>query len=300
MVFGQSHSSHSTHSLLKGLLIFMGALSILSTQIHSFFGLISPYQLFGLSTWGLKHGLIWQLISFAFLYPPEERLSIHLLLSVFFNLYLFYVVALSIIQLRGIKEFIQLFFGGILLTGITVSAILLTTAIPALYCAPSTISFLLLTAWMMIDPERQILLFMTIPIRIKWLVLIFLGGQIFIAFANGYLIQFTGYLIPCLYGWLYALFSWELLSPFRFTKRLENALLTMKHRLKNRFKITSGEYIQAEPVSKIYPFHSSKTSREDIFIDACLSKVSKKGTKSLTFYQRMRLKLYAWKNRSKN
>ena len=213
---------------LKWLIFAIATLSFLSTQVKSFFGLIPPFQLFGLSAWGLKHGLVWQLVTFGMLQEPTPELSFSFLISLFFNLYILYTVGLSFIQMKGVKDFIFLFLGGLAFTALGVGAALLSLSSPFIYCSSSALIFIALTSWMMTDPERQLLLFMTIPIKIKWLVLLFFGSQIFVEFANGNIVQFIGLFAPCLYSWLFCVMRWGYHSPLPFLRKIESALMRSK------------------------------------------------------------------------
>lgn len=214
--------------LLKWFLFTIAAFSFLSTQVKSLFGVIPFFPFFGLSLTGLKLGFIWQLLTFGFLYEPGTELSFGFLLSLFFNLYLLYIVGLSLIQTKGMRDFVFLFFGGLCFTGLLVALTLFLTNSPVIYSSSSTLTFLALTAWMMLDPERQLLLFMTIPIKIKWLVLLFFGSQIFVEFMSGNFIQFVGLFTPCVFSWLFSLLRWKTLSPFNFLHPFENLLLRTK------------------------------------------------------------------------
>lgn len=284
--------------LLQWIIILMGAFPLLATQVKSFFGFISPHALFGLSAWGLKHGFVWQLLSYAFLYPHPLSLSFSLLLSLFFNLYLLFFVSLSIITLRSMRDFCFLFFGGLLFTGLSVATLLFTTGAPFVYCSTSSAIFLMLTAWMMIDPERQILLFMTLPIKIKWLALIFFGGQILIEFVNGHFIEFTGLFFPCLYAWLFSILRWEINSPFAFLNRLENSLIRLKHRIGKRWQNSNIQYVNKE--AKVYDFKTGQAIMDDEhFMDVCLSKVSKYGEESLSWKEKLRMRRISKKQMKK-
>ncbi|MDN3504684.1 MAG: hypothetical protein P0S95_03815 [Rhabdochlamydiaceae bacterium] len=284
MSFRPQNSFAAAPNIVKWILIAMGSLTVLSTQITSFFGIISPHELFGLSSFGLKHGMFWQLITFSFLNAPSERLGFGLLLSLFFNLYILFFVSSSLISTHGLKNFCKLFFGGLVASGATVALTLFLTGSPFVYCSPSTMTFLLLTAWMFIDPERQILVFMIIPLKIKWLTLIFFGGQIFIEFANGHLIHFAGLLTPCVFAWMFALFSWETVSPFTVLNRFERKLLGLKRRTK------SFSYAPTT-ASKIFDFETGEAILDDdSFMDFCLSKISRSGKSSLTIKERLRMR----------
>jgi hypothetical protein len=230
---------------LKWLIFSIATLSFVSTQVKSFFGLIPPFQLFGLSTWGLKHGFIWQLLTFGMLQEPSADLTFSFLISLFFNLYILYTTGLALIQIKGLKDFCLLFFGGLAVTGILLGAALFISGSQFSYCSSSVFVFLALTSWMMMDPERQLLLFMTIPIKIKWLVLIFFGSQIFVEFANGNLVEFVSLFTPCLYSWLFCVARWKRHSPIPFLHPVERLLMGIKRSKKgaNIYDFQTGRIV---------------------------------------------------------
>ena len=269
--------------VVKWILMVMGGLTLLSTLVPKFFGIISPTQLFGLSTWGLKHGFIWQLLTFGFIYPPGTELGFGLLISLFFTLYILYFVGISLVATHGVKDFSKLFFGGMLVSGTMVALAQWLGHSPFVFCSTSTATFLLLTAWMMLDPERQILLFMTIPLKIKWLVAIFFGGQIVIEFANGDFISCVGHLTPCLFSWMFVLFKWDIKSPFPALHRLENFLYQFKSKMKHEYP----DIVDA----KVYDFQTGRAILDDeSFMDVCLAKIAKYGKKSLSLAERFRMR----------
>ena len=270
--------------IVQWILIAMAVLTLLATQVPKIFGMITPQLLFGISSWGIKHGFIWQLLTFGFLHPAGTQLGFGLLFSLFFNLYILYFVSYSLVVTRGIKDYCKLFFGGMITTGLSLFLTLWLTNAPFIYCSPQTAVFLLLTTWMMLDPERQILLFMTIPLKIKWLAVIFFGGQILIEFANGDFLSFIAHLVPCLFGWMFALLKWEIMSPFAVLNRFERSLLRLKEKLKRK---NYDDVVDA----KVYDFQTGKAILDDeSFMDACLSKISKYGKRSLSFTERFRMR----------
>jgi len=105
--------------------------TIVATLILSFFSLISnalftqvfhthsPQHLFSLTTWGVHNFFIWQFISYLFIQPlAGGGISMALILHVFFDLYLLWAIGSSLIQARGEKHFIGLYFGGALFVGL--------------------------------------------------------------------------------------------------------------------------------------------------------------------------------------
>jgi membrane associated rhomboid family serine protease len=136
---------------------------------------------FALSLDGLKHGYVWQLLTFQFMHAGV----IHLLLNGW-GLYLF---GRELEEALGRKSFLTLYFSSGVLGGLVQMAgaafvPLLTSSDWASQFAGYTVGasagvFGLIAAYAMLAPDREfyLLLFFVIPVRIRaWYLLIFLGA----------------------------------------------------------------------------------------------------------------------------
>ena len=267
------------------LLTFFSLLSnALFTQV---FGIPSPQQLLSLSTWGIHKFFIWQFISYLFIQPVSSGISFGLLLHVFFDLYLLWAIGSSIVQLKGKKHFLSLYFGGGLFVGIIcyLAQLIFNVSIPFAGATPAI--YILLISWSFLFPTASLMLFMMIPMRAKWLVFGLIGINLFLDFSNG---NFFGFLITgssLIFGYLYAVLVWEALSPFPRLHRLDQKLINLKRKYFGFSRATSASEMEE---GKIYDFKTGRIIMQDEeFMDACLEKIAQHGKKSLSWRERWRL-----------
>lgn len=251
------------------------------------FHLPPPSRLLSLSKWGIHHGFLWQFVSYLFIEPIATTISLGTLLHTCLHLYLIQWMGSALIDLKGTRAFITLYFGGGLL--IALASYLLSLAVPSpliLEGASSSI-FILLIAWSFLFPNATVMAFFLFPIRAKWLTFGFVGFNLLISFSNGNFFSFYTSAIALLYGYLYPLLAWEVLSPFPRLHPFERNLLYSKRRYRAIFR---KKGTPAQPKATLYSFETGEEiRREDNFVNACLDKISQRGKGSLTFRERWRL-----------
>ncbi|MDN3508786.1 MAG: rhomboid family intramembrane serine protease [Candidatus Neptunochlamydia sp.] len=285
--------------------------TIFVTLVVSFFSLVSnalftqvfhipsPQYLFSLTTWGVHKFFIWQFLSYLFLQPiSSSGISMTLILHVFFDIYLLWAIGSAIVQARGEKHFIGLYFGGALLVGIIAYLSLLFFDSPLPFAGGTTSIYILLIGWTFLFPEAMIMLFLLIPVRAKWLVFGLIGVKLFLDFSNGNFLSFFVTSGAMLYGYLYSVLVWDSLSPFRRLHSIEKKLIYLKRKWFYRFRKVVDIEVQ---LSKVYNFKTGKAIiQDDDFMDACLDKISKKGKNSLTICERFRMWRISRKKNSLN
>ena len=267
------------------ILTFFSLLSnALFTQV---FGIPSPYQLLSLSTWGIHKFFIWQFISYLFIQPLSSGITFGLLLHIFFDLYLLWAIGSSIVQLKGKKHFMTLYFGGGIFVGLMSYFCQLFLGISAPFAGATPAIYILLISWSFLFPTASLMLFMMIPMRAKWLVFGLIGVNLFLDFSNG---NFFGFLITIsslIFGYLYAILVWEMLSPF---PRLHNFDKKLIHLKRKYFKLSRGKSEHTMEEGKVYDFKTGRIILQDEeFIDLCLEKIARYGKKSLTWNERWKL-----------
>jgi membrane associated rhomboid family serine protease len=118
---------------------------------------------FALSLWGLKHGYIWQLLTYQFMHGG--------LLHLFFNCWAVYVFGHDVEMALGRKSFLTLYFSSGILGGVAQALAGLVS--PDYFAGPvvgaSAAAFGLAAAFAMLFPDRVLLLFFILPMRAKWL-----------------------------------------------------------------------------------------------------------------------------------
>lgn len=285
-------SPRATPKIIKWTIIttlvvsFFALLSnALFTQV---FGIPSPQMLFSLSTWGVHKFFIWQFLSYLFVQPlAGGGISMALILHIFFDLYLLWAIGSSLIQARGEKQFIGLFFGGALFVGVIAYLSLFLFGSPLPFAGATTSIYILLIGWAFLFPEANIMLFLMLPVRAKWLVFGLIGVNLFLDFSNGNFLSFFVTFAAMLYGYFYSLLVWEISSPFQSLHGMEKRLIYFKRKMRHRFKKVVD--IEVQP-SKVYDFKTGKAIiQDDEFMDACLEKISRKGKHSLTLRERLRM-----------
>jgi len=253
------------------LSLFSGLADRLFPQI---FHLISPQKILGISLWGVDHYFYWQFLSYLLIHPLEHGLSFSYLLSLAFNLYVLWLIGSSLIDKRGTIFFYGLYLSSGLVGGLTAFLIQWLTGSAEIFSGNWTALYALLISWIMVFPGMELLLFLTIPIKAKWLVLGMLAANLMIDLSLGDFITTSAYLLSALFGYLYT-------ANFTF---------------KEGYSSTST-FSRA----KIFDFKTGKAILNDEeFLEAMLTKISLHGKDSLTWKERLRLRRIARKKRPKS
>lgn len=256
-----------------------------------FFGIPGPQAWFSLSYWGLKHLFIWQPFTYFFISSVSGGLSIPFLLYLALNMYFLWTVGSSVIQMKGEKHFLWLYLGGGIFSGLIMATTLLTNYIPMQIAGSTPALYCILTAWMMLIPEVEVLIFFAIPVKVKWLIVGLLGMNFLVDISHGNFLNFLLFLSPVIFGYFYALLVWKIHSPFRFFFRLERFVIQQADKIQKRFYQSSKFDHSFAKNSKIYDFKTGKAILNDEdFVDACLSKIALQGKNSLTFFEKLRMK----------
>ena len=129
---------------------------------------IAQYLTFDRSA--ILHGQVWRLITFVFL--PESQNVVFL----FFELYISYLIGVSLERLWGSFRFNAYYFIGVL--GCIIGGFIAGGA------TNTYLNFSLFIAYALFFPEERFLIFFVIPVKGKWLALIDAAFMIF-AFAVG-------------------------------------------------------------------------------------------------------------------
>ena len=124
---------------------------------------------FALSVEGLKHGYVWQLITYGFMHAG--------LLHLIFNGWAIYVFGQDVEEALGRKPFLALYFAGVIIGGLlqALAGVLLGIRFAGPVVGASAAAFGLAAAFAMLFPERVLLLFFVIPMRAKYLLLLCAG-----------------------------------------------------------------------------------------------------------------------------
>jgi len=152
--------------MVKALIVVTTAVFILTYLPLRLFGWQAPYFWLGLQPYAVVHRLyLWQLVTYLFLHGG----FFHIL----FNMFALWMFGPDLEQLWGGSEFLKFY----LLTGVGAGVfdVVLTTLFGSPYSltiGASGALYGLLLAFGLIFPDRPIFLWLIIPIKAKWFVLI--------------------------------------------------------------------------------------------------------------------------------
>ncbi|MCY3973948.1 MAG: hypothetical protein OXF02_00145 [Simkaniaceae bacterium] len=277
------------------------AVSFTSVLFHGLFTQVlhipGPDQLLSIGTAGVHKFFPWQFISYLFVQPFGGTLSLPGLVGLFFDLYFLWVVGSSLLAMKGKRDFVNLFFGGGALVGVLAYLYFLCFHIPGPFAGMKPAIQILLISWCFLFPEARIMLFMTFPVRAKYLVFGWMGVELFVAFSHVEFMRFFTVATSFIFGYSYALLAWEMRGPFAFLHPFDTKMIALKRRCRRLWR--TGVSADASANSKIYDLKTRRAVMSDsAFIDYCLDKIAKEGKGALTW--RERWKLYRLSKKQRN
>jgi membrane associated rhomboid family serine protease len=269
--------------VLKFLILSIAGVSLVVALAFQLFGTALPFFLLSLNSYGVQHFFLWQLLTYLFVQPLQYGVSLALIINIFFQLYLLWIAGQVVIQRKGTKDFLKIFFGSALTTSLIASIFLFFSGATQTLAGPLPVVYALLTIWIMFEPELRLFLFLAIPVKAKWLVVGILVINFFLDFSQQSYLSICADAAAILTGYFIGLLAYELHSPFQALQNLENKIFQVRASFINRLHGHS-------PQKKIYTLKSSaKWRREEEFIDRCLEKISQSGKSSLTLFERLKL-----------
>jgi hypothetical protein len=294
-----SWGPEKTPSLIKQMIIITCVIAILSAGVQTIFDQFNlfpgPQNFLSLSWWGLQKGYVWQPLTFLFIQEAPAGLSFFFFITLLFNIYLLWVIGSSIVQILGRGPFLRLYFlGGILAASVGLFFMKITGQHEMLM--GMTPSFLILfTIWSMAYPEREILLFFILPIQVKWLVVALVSILLLITLSHWELPYFFMYLSAVVIGYCYAVMMHSWYSPFHFTQKFDMRLSRTANQVRQRLPSLSFKKKKEKDVKTVNPkiidiSSSIDIKDDDAFVDAMLSKISRRGEESLSWHEKKRLK----------
>lgn len=283
-----------TPPAVKRLIILTAVVSLFCSLTEglftSWFGISGPTEWLSLSHWGINNYLLWQPLTYLFVYSSGPYgIGLSYLIGLAFRLYILWIIGSEIHSRTGAKSFIRFY----LICGAVAGVLALITTSYATFSGPAPALLALLTVWAMLYPERELLLFFVFPIKVKWLITGILGAITLTHLSSLNLPYLVLYLGGALTGYLYAVIAWGLQSPFPITHEVDDILSSfgskVRHRLGGK---KSGE--------KIIDISTGKSAADDDhFMEEMLTKISKQGTDSLTWRERRRMERISEKKRNK-
>lgn len=150
-----------------------------------------------------EKGFVWQIVTYMFLHSPG------MLLHIFFNMYALMLFGIPVEQVWGGKRFLQYYFFCGVGAGVTIYIINLIGGgtgyfIPTIGASGAV--FGLLLAFGILFPDAELLLFFIIPIKAKYLVVLFGGIELVLMIFGGQTnISHLGHLGGLLFGIIFFL-----------------------------------------------------------------------------------------------
>lgn len=272
---------------IKLLLLITGITALASALIHVFFGIalgaFNPQWLLSLSSVGVSHFLLWQPLSYIFVHNVAGGITFAFFLYLLFNLYILWAMGSALTQQIGTRAFVRFYLATALLIGLAILGVQFWLGVRFPYAGATPLIFSLLVLWSMFFPETEILLFMTFPVKSKWLIFGFLTIYLFVSLVQGDWLTLAAYSSGALCAYLYGTVGHHLTTPFPWTYSLDRRL----HRIGERLQYGRSPSVD----SKIFDFKTGKAVVDDeAFMDAMLSKISEKGESSLSWFEKRRMR----------
>jgi hypothetical protein len=276
----------STPKSIKNLLLFLGIVPLFSGFFFVWSSFLGPQQLLSLSIWGINHFLIWQVVTYPFVLDILGGISLGFFIELFFSLYLTWVVGSSLYEYLGKKRFFQFYFGTIIITGLLLIPVMLLFNFPFPFSGPAPLLYALLILWTMINPELELMLFMTFPVKAKWLITIMLTVIFLVNLGQEAWVPATAYLVSSLSSYFFGTLICSLTSPFQFLHPIDSFFISFGQNQRSFKTKEPKEYSKA----KVFDMQTGKALlNDDSFMDAMLEKISKSGEKSLSRKERKRM-----------
>jgi membrane associated rhomboid family serine protease len=235
-------------------------------------------QYLALSTEGMSHGYLWQLVTFQFMHGG----ALHLL----FNCLAIYVFGRDVEDALGRKSFLTLYFSSGIIGGLfqVISGVIIKSQFSVPVVGASAGAFGLTAAFALLFPDRVLLLFFIIPMRAKFLLVLSLVlalyGIAFPANALGPRVADAAHLGGMLCGIIFVRYAvhWNFRWP-----RFKPSRGRQPHRLVKIHSQKPGLWGRAKtPAPEDMPADEF-LSKE---VDPILDKISAQGIQSLTDRER--------------
>lgn len=293
-----SWGPEKTPALIKQLIVITSVICVLSAgaqTIFEQFGLFpGPQNFLSLSWWGMANGFIWQPLTFLFIQESGGGLSFFFFLTLLFNMYLLWVIGSAIYQMLGKRAFLSLYFIGGITAGLITLFSMKLTGQHTMLVGLTPALLVLFTVWSMAFPETEILLLFIFPVKVKWLTLSLVGILLLISLTHLDFSNLILYLTAVIIGYAYAVMVQGWYSPFPATLKFDMWLARIASKFRQIMpSLRRKEKDVKTPEVKIVDIKTADPRSpldDDSFVDAMLTKISKRGEDSLSWSEKKRLK----------
>ncbi|MCC5832867.1 MAG: rhomboid family intramembrane serine protease [Chlamydiales bacterium] len=270
--FTGPHKTSRSVRVLIWITVVLSLLSPIATfLLNHYLHILGPSQWFALSRWGLERGWLWQPLTYFFIHSDGIGISLWLLISLFFHMFLLWFTGSEIEQRFGARSFILFYLSAGLIAGIFSAGALLLFSGRSIVVGSGPAVYALVMLWVMFYPDLELYFFFLIRIKAKWLVGLFLSIALLISLSYGRFTPFFADLVGICWGFAIGRIVWKLPNPYSLN-------LELPKRRKKRSR--------SEKIIDISVMQES----DDAFMDRMLDKIASKGEESLTRRERERMK----------
>lgn len=244
-------------------------------------------MLLSLSLAGIKQYLVFQFVTYLFL-VSNGTFSISFLVHLFFNAYLFWLIAPPLFYTLGKFKFLSVFFLSGIAAAITLLAIDYRFAANNFYAGNNYPLYAILLSSALLANKDNFASFNSLTLKLKYPIFVLILFALIYQFAYGSRGEFAAMLSALLFGLIPTLF---VRSKFSFKRAKEK--LSQKTKPKPHYKPFHE--------TKIYDFKTQKPIiDDDEFMDAMLSKIALYGEDIITTDERRRMDKIAEKKRKES
>lgn len=285
-----------TPNIIRELITLTAIATLFSSLIDPFlikhFGFSLQYFL-SLSSAVFRSFYVWQPLSYLFVLQTFGGISFGLVINLFFQMYILWMMGSQIAERYGNQSFIKLYFGSGILAGALTLPYYLAYPIAYPLSGPTASLFAIFVVWTILHQRAQIFLFLLIPIQAKWLLAAGFGISFIVFVSEGSFLPLILLVVGTFSGYFYATFFKELFSPFPIFQKIDSFFIQAGRNIRER----KTKKPRKKKKSKIVNFPSGKpVETDEEFVDRMLDKISKKGESSLTKEEKKRLDKIAKKD----
>jgi len=268
----------TTPSIIRQIITLTCAMTVVAAFLDSILISYLGFSLQGflsLSARTVNNVYIWQPISYLFLLQSAGGLTFGLIISLFFQMFLLWMMGSNLVDRFGVPSFLKLYFGSGLCAALLTLPLYMSSPYFYPYAGPTACLFAVFVVWAYMHQESQLLVFFIIPVKAKWLLAGGLGISFLVFLSSGHSISLIMLLTGTFFGYMYAAYFKGLSSPFPFLEPVDRFLQKRPTQKKG---------------TKIFDFKTGKpVETDEEFLDRILEKISRKGEDSLTKAEKARL-----------
>jgi len=286
------HNPETTPLLIKRLILITVLMALFSSLgevfVNNAFDLPGPMTYLTLNTAMFLKGYLFQIFTYPLTYGTVgESISVFTLITLMVNLYFLWIMGSHIIERMGTKDFVKLYLFATVFAGLIGVALAYLFGYNVIFSGFVPQVLAILVAWNMLNGNGRLFILPPFSIKAKWLTLTVLLFCVIPPLSSFQLPLAGFYLAGAMAGWLFALFSWHLTSPWKSIAELENRVIIWIAKTKLFFKRKSSKIIDIRSIPK----------EDDLFMDEMLEKISQYGEGSLTPLERKRMQKISRKNK---